>query len=336
MRDMNLRARGRRRKIRWDRVFLVLVLFLLVIASLAGASIYVYTILTREPAARVAATAERPVQTLNNRVNILILGLDDLDRDNPGNTARRSDSMIIASFNPEDGTMNLLSLPRDTEVSIPGHKGLDKLNHAYAYGGPELARNTVEQFLRVPINYYVALDWEGFIKISDILGGVNLYVEHDMNYDDPYADLQIHLARGYQHLDGNKAGQYVRYRSDELGDIGRVQRQQRFLKAIVKESMQFGSIFKMPALASAAKQHIHTDMSFFTLFKLAINLANFKTDSVHAEMLPGNFATIDGSSYWILDKDQAKLIVEKMLLSTNTKMSGVYQNGSGGASIRKN
>lgn len=172
----------RRRRIRWDRVFLMLVLLLFVVVALAGASVYAYLNIVRTPTTQVVKATERQPETLNNRVNILLLGIDDKDRENPYDTSRRSDTMMVASINPQNGTINLLSLPRDTKVNIPGRKGYDKINSAYAYGGAELARNTVEQFLHIPINYYVVIDWQAFIKVIDILGGVDLYVEHDMNY----------------------------------------------------------------------------------------------------------------------------------------------------------
>ncbi|WP_425060644.1 Polyisoprenyl-teichoic acid--peptidoglycan teichoic acid transferase TagU [Sporomusa carbonis] len=323
----------RRRRIRWDRVFLMLVLLLFVVVALAGASVYAYLNIVRTPTTQVVKATERQPETLNNRVNILLLGIDDKDRENPYDTSRRSDTMMVASINPQNGTINLLSLPRDTKVNIPGRKGYDKINSAYAYGGAELARNTVEQFLHIPINYYVVIDWQAFIKVIDILGGVDLYVEHDMNYKDPWADLDIHIAKGYQHLDGEKAGEYVRFRSDELGDIGRVQRQQRFLKALAKQTLQVGTILKVPALVNTLNQYIDTDMSLMTMAKVANSLKNFNSSNIHTEMLPGDFATIDGLSYWVPDNAQTKNMVEDLFMSA-AKVSEVYSKTTD--STRKN
>ncbi|QDR80146.1 LCP family protein [Sporomusa termitida] len=322
------------RKVRWDRVLLLLILLLIAVVALAGATVYAYLNIVRSaPVAPVVKQSERPPETLSNRVNILLLGVDDKDHENPNDLARRSDTMMVASINPQQGTVNILSLPRDTKVTIPGRKGYDKLNHAYAYGGAELARSTVEQFLHVPINYYVVIDWQAFIKVIDILGGVDLYVEHNMNYRDPYADLEIHIKQGYQHLDGEKAGKYVRFRSDELGDIGRVQRQQRFIKALAKETLQVGTILKVPALVNTLNEYIETDMSAMTMVKVANSLKGFNSEDLYAEMLPGDFATIEGLSYWIPDKEMTKQLVETMFIAT-TKVSGIYQEGPG--STRKN
>jgi len=315
MKNVRDNAGKRRRRIRWDRIFILLVMLLIAVVALAGATVYAYLNMVRPPTVQVVKSKERPPETLTNRVNILLLGVDDTDKELPGDTARRSDTMMVASISPENGTINLLSLPRDTKVNIPGRKGYDKINHAYAYGGVQLAQRTVEQFLQIPINYYVVINWQAFIKVIDTLGGVDLYVEHDMNYQDPYAELDIDITKGYQHLDGKKAGQYVRFRSDELGDIGRVQRQQRFLKALAKETMQVSTIFKVPALVNTLDQYVETDMSAMTMIKVGNSLKSFDSNNLMSEMLPGDFATIDGLSYWLPDKEQTQQLVQTMFLS---------------------
>lgn len=319
------RLEKKRRKIRWDRVFLMLLLLLFTIVALTGATVYAYLTIMQPSSTPVVKTKERPPELLTNKVNILLLGVDDQDRENPGDNTRRSDTMMVASISPQEGTINLLSLPRDTKVNIPGHKGYDKLNHAYAYGGARLAQATVEQFLQIPINYYIVIDWQAFIKVIDTLGGVDLYVENDMNYRDPYADLDIEINKGYQHLDGEKSGQYVRFRSDELGDIGRVQRQQRFLKALAKEVMQVGTIFKVPAIVNTMNQYVDTDMSAMTMLKVGNSLKGFNSNNLSAEMLPGSFVTLDGLSYWLPDAEQTQQLVQTMFMSP-PKVSGVSKS----------
>lgn len=185
---------------------------------------------------------------------------------------------------------------------------------------------TVQRFLGIPIHHYVALDWQGFIKIIDILGGVDLYVENDMNYEDPYAKLAIHLKKGYQHLDGEKSGQYIRFRHDELGDIGRVQRQQRFLKALSSEMMQMGTVLKLPAIASTIEKYVETDMSAMAMVKTANSLRNIQASALQSDMVPGNFATIDGLSYWVPDKEQTKRLVERMFTSGVRNVGSATKN----------
>lgn len=314
-----LEATRARRRVRWGRVFLVLFILFTFLAAFAGAAYYTYSKVFG-PASAVGTVADKNTDDkLANRLNILILGVDDGDVEHSA-APKRSDTMILASIDPAAGAVSLLSIPRDTRVSIPGRSGQDKIAHAFAYGGPELAVRTVSDLLAVPVNYYLVLNWQGFIKIVDIMGGVGLYVEKDMNYDDPYANLSIHLQKGYQYLDGAKAGQYIRYRHDELGDIGRVKRQQRFLKAMADEMLQIGTIFKLPALTATLREYVTTDMSPLTMLALANSLKGFHYEALHSEMLPGKFATIDKLSYWVPDKAQTQAMVQDLFAGgVNTK-----------------
>jgi len=303
-------------------VFLLLIFLAGLAAATFAGAMYLYMAFTDRPAASSnVATRVGESEQLYNRINVLLLGVDDGDL-TIKNSPKRSDTIIVASIDPDAGTINLLSIPRDTKVSIPGYKASDKITHAFAYGGPELSVKTVENLLQVPIDYYVVMDWQGFIEVIDVLGGVDIYVEHDMDYEDPYADLRIHLAKGYQHLNGRQAGEYVRFRHDELGDIGRVQRQQRFLKSLTEQMFQFGTIFKLPALISTLQDYVDTNMTPFTMLKLANSLRNFNAKSLHTEMLPGNFATIDGASYWEPDTVQTKKLVDAMFFARQTTNSG--------------
>lgn len=314
-----------RRKVRWSRVCILIVILMVFFAVAAGAATYAYNHFIHPSVVAFAnkPAAEKSAAKLSNNINILLLGVDDGDNEHPSG-AKRSDTMMVASINPDNGTINLLSIPRDTRVTIPGHSGLDKITHAHFYGGPQLAMRTVEGFLEMPMNYYVAIDWQAFIKIIDILGGVDLYVENNMKYEDPYANLKINLEKGYQHLNGEKSGQYVRFRSDELGDIGRVQRQQRFMKAVSGEVFQISTLTKIPALISTVNQYVTTNMTAVDMLKVANSIKTFKSGSLHTEMLPGNFATIGGLSYWVPNREQTKQVVERLLYPNSAKMSGIY------------
>ena len=318
-----MNKRRQSRKINWFRMSLFITVMVALVAGMAAGISYAWNIYnTSSFAVNSPPRTSPPVAleegTLKKQINILLLGVDDGDA---AAQNRRSDTMIVVSINPDAGTVNLLSLPRDTEVTIPGRKGTDKITHAYAYGGADLSMRTVENFLHIPIHHYLTLNWQGFINIIDILGGVDLYVEQDMAYRDPYAGLDIQLHKGYQHLDGNKAGQYVRFRLDELGDIGRVQRQQRLVKALVDEMFQVGTIFKLPALTTTLQQYVQTDMSIFTMLKAANTIQNAKAGAVSTEMLPGDFATIDGKSYWQPNQEEIRRIVERMFLPRRTTVS---------------
>lgn len=313
----NPQEKRARYKISWTRVLFVLTVLIAVLSCAAGAAYYATNkyLVTPVTADNGQTLPDKLADdSLNNKINILLLGLDDGDIDDP-NLPNRSDSMIVASIDPEKSTVNLLSIPRDTRVNIPGYKGLDKINNAYFFGGSKLAVRTVEDFLGIPIQYYVAIKWQGFIKVIDILGGVDLYVDRDMAYEDPYADLSINLHKGYQHLDGHKTGEYVRFRHDELGDIGRVQRQQKFFKALSDQFLQFGTLIKIPALVSAINQNAVTNMSGYTFVKVANTLRSIKSGTMNTDMLPGDFVTIHDISYWEPNKEQIKQVVDRMFSS---------------------
>ena len=138
--------------------------------------------------------------------NIVVMGVDERDTD-----AGRSDTLFVVMLDPKNNNVSLLSIPRDTMVRVPG-RGWDKINHAFAYGGHKLTQQTVEEFLGIQINNYVVVDFSGFKDLVNAIGGIDINVEKDMYYEDPYDNLVIDLQQGRQHLDGEKAIQYVRYR----------------------------------------------------------------------------------------------------------------------------
>lgn len=315
-----------RRKIRWTKLVVLLAILIIAVTSLSWAAVYTYKKISSTPALSTNVDNNKPPvpapASVSKHINILLLGVDDGDNEHPG-APKRSDTMIVASINVDDGKVNLLSIPRDTKVTIPGHKGFEKIAHAFYYGESELAVRTVEDLLQIHIEHSVVIDWQAFIKTIDTLGGIDLYVENNMHYEDPYANLVINLTKGYQHLDGSQSGQYVRFRSDELGDIGRVQRQQRFLKALAQQTLQFGNILKLPSFIHTIDQYVTTDITGFEMLKLAKHLRKFKSEDLYTEMLPGNFVTVDGLSYWVHNKEQTRQLVERMLSNDNTKMSRI-------------
>lgn len=294
------------RKLRVGRLIAFLILFFGALAGCFFLGQWLYELCSPPKVPIIAADEEiRLDETLNKRINVLIMGIDDGDNEFK-DAPKRTDVMFLASFDPSNNDVVILSLPRDTRVKIPGYQGLDKINHAYAYGGVKLAKQTVANLLKVPIHYYILLNWQGFIDIINIIGGIDYYVEQNMDYEDPYADLSIHIEQGFQHLDGKKAGEYVRFRHDELGDIGRVQRQQRFLKALASELFSVNNVVKVPSLINSVEKHIDTDMDFLTMVKTANSFKVFGGDKVKTEMLYGDFATIDGVSYWVTTPDKTE------------------------------
>jgi LCP family protein required for cell wall assembly len=256
-----------------------------------------------------------PAVEPGERINVLLLGID-ADRDADGNVVpsdlqrswTRTDVMIMLSFDPATNELGMLSLPRDTRVRIPGH-GTEKLAHAHAYGGPQLAIETVSEFLDVPIHYYVRTNFAGFISIVDILGGVDLQIDEHMYYEDPTQDLVINIPAGLHHFDGAKALDLVRYRQYWDGDIGRVKMQQRLINALLDEVFQVGIVFKLPSMAGELLKYVDTNMDPGQLLSLANTARKMDRSKITMEMLPGHL----GEIYWEPDHEQIVDTVDRLL-----------------------
>ncbi|MEW6183224.1 MAG: LCP family protein [Bacillota bacterium] len=243
----------------------------------------------------------------DKKINFLILGSDA----RYGEEWSRSDSMMFVSADTHNKRMVFLSIPRDTLVSIPGH-GRERINAAMAYGGPELAVDVVSELIDQQIDYYVVTNYEGFIKLVDALGGITLYVDKNMRHYDPERGgrFSINLTKGLQELDGEKALMYVRFRGDPLGDINRVDRQQKFLRAVAEEMLKPANIIKIPVLLPKIKKCIYTNLPFADMMDLA-KLAKSMQD---VEMVSGTLPGYLGSDpYWHVDPDEARRAVAQLL-----------------------
>ncbi|MGB9826817.1 MAG: LCP family protein, partial [Desulfofundulus sp.] len=233
---------------------------------------------------------------------VLLLGSDA----RPGEKVGRTDSIIVANVDSEKKRIAFLSIPRDTRVYIPGH-GMDKINAAAVYGGPALTCETVSSLIGMPVQYYALARWEGFKNIVDVLGGVTIDVERDMYHYDSSdgSEYAINLHKGVQRLDGEKALQYVRFRGDPLGDIGRTQRQLKFLKALAAEVMQPSTLVKLPRLVPEISKSVETNMGFKQMLALAAAARYFDQAEIVTQTLPGRFLDLRGISYWYVDPVQA-------------------------------
>lgn len=235
-------------------------------------------------------------------VNILLIGTDQR-KDEPA----RSDTMILATLYPKDKDARLLSIPRDTKVRIPG-KGTTKMSHAFAYGGGELAVETVEDLLGIPIDYRIETNFRGFKNIIDILGGVTLNVERRM-----YKPLEdIDLQKGVQTLDGYDSLAYVRWRDDNLADIGRIQRQEKFLKVLAGEAVSISTVWKIPDLIKELRENIRTDLGTKEILYLGSKYATMDSDNMDTGFLPGEPIYENGVSYWEADYFELEEIIDRM------------------------
>jgi LCP family protein required for cell wall assembly len=264
------------------------------------------------------------IPKLNRPVNILVLGIkvttDDLPQlahEDVGYHALvnsfdgLSDSMLLLRFDPEKDYVTVLSIPRDTKTLVEG-KGITKINDANALGGPALAAQSVSNLLNgVPIDRYIRINVQGVEKFIDALGGVNLYVPHRMKYTDHSQHLYIDLEEGQQHLDGNKALQFLRFRYDAYGDVGRVQRQQSFMRALIEQALSPRTILKMPDILSVVRSHIDTNLSTNELIAMAGFTAQKDRSNINMVMLPGDFNVPEEGelSYWLPNEDKIKEVV---------------------------
>ncbi|MEC4984037.1 MAG: LCP family protein [Oscillatoria sp. PMC 1068.18] len=250
---------------------------------------------------------------LTRPVNILILGTKVLTSDvdeaseDVGYHALvnsfegLSDTMLLLRFDPEDEKLTLLSIPRDTRAEIEGH-GTTKINAANYYGGPALAAKSISNLLEdVPIDRYIRVNVQGVEKLIDALGGVTVYVPHDMKYQDDSQHLYINLKQGEQHLDGEKAMQFLRFRYDRLGDIGRVQRQQMLMRSLVEQTLNPATVGRVPKIIKVIQDNIDTNLSIEEIVALAGFATETDREKMQMLMVPGNFNN-DGKneeSYWV-------------------------------------
>ena len=244
-----------------------------------------------------------------DKATVMIMGVDERADD-----VGRSDTLMIATLDPDKNQAALLSVPRDTRVKIKGY-GFDKINAAYAYGGRKLTQETIESLLNTHIDHYIKINVHGFTKIIDALGGIDIDVEKRMYYEDPWDDdggLYIDLQPGMQHMDGKTAITYVRYR-DEEGDIGRIKRQQNFMKAVMDKLVSPTIIPKLPAIVSAVSDSVETDMSVSEILSFLGTLQDAKDNGLKSEMLPGKPVYIEGISYWVPDISKTRQILANTL-----------------------
>lgn len=315
MEDNNLqRPVRKKRKLRWGRLVVMLVFLSAFLTALFWGSVWVYDNLINPPQVKVIGANEKIAsdEKLNERINILLLGIDDGDSEAAETEPKRTDAMLLASFDPETNQVSVLSIPRDTKVILPGHADPEKINSAYTYGGVVMAKQTVANLLQVPIHYYVLANWQGFIDIVNLIGGVDIYVDKDMYYEDPYADLVIDIKQGYQHMDGETAGKYVRFRKDELGDIGRVQRQQKFMRAAAEQMFSIQNVAQISNLLATLDKHVETDLNTLTMLKAANSFKIFGEDKIKSGMLYGGFDDSTGISYWATDRESINKSLDEL------------------------
>ncbi len=250
---------------------------------------------------------------LTRPMTVLLLGVDSNGPNSQRFIGTRSDTMILANVNPFTKKVSLISIPRDSRVDIARGHGVSKINSAHALGGPELAVETVSKTFSVPIDHYVVVDTEGLKKVFELVGPVQVLVEKPMQYHDHTAHLDVNLAPGLQTLDASQTEQYVRFRHDLRGDIGRIERQQWFLRQVAQKLREPQTLLKLPQLITISQEYVKTDLAPEDMAALVAFLKDIRPTQVETATLPGNATTIAGGSYWVPDMEACKLVFDRML-----------------------
>ena len=270
----------------------------------------------------VVPAGEAPtIASARGTVNVLVVGLDNVDG------GSRTDAIAIVIFDVNNRAVRVASIPRDSRVYIPG-KGWDKINHAYVYGGVQLVRETIVNLTGLPVDYFVKVNYESFPRIVDLLGGIDIYVEKNLSYNDYSGKLFINIKKGQQHLDGMAALGYVRFRHDPLGDIGRVQRQQKFMDVLMSKLKTPAIIPKIPSLIGEVVNAVDTDLSPVEALQLLQFATALPKERIQMFMAPGKAGYAGGLSYWILDNARFSMMLAEPLPSADESAPVSFDVGS--------
>jgi len=269
----------------------------------------------------------------DNKVNILAVGYD-ADVNGPS----RADTIILISINVDTNEAGLIFLPRDTYINSKKRK-FTKLNSSHVYGGIELTQETIEDMLEVNIDYYLETDFKGFERIIDRLGGVNVKVNEHLNYVDKAGGLYINIPAGQQNLNGKEALQYVRFR-DERGDIGRIERQQKFVDAVFAKVLSPAIITKIPGIIKEVNDAINTNIPVTDITPFLNTAKEINLNQIETKMLPGEPKYINGISYWVPNLKEANIMVDNLVRNKSYIQNKNYQltvlNGVGESGAASN
>lgn len=269
--------------------------------------------------------------TFQEPINVLVLGIDNSGHPHSSNftpseaISGNSDTILLLRIIPATHQINVLSIPRDTRVKLPG-KSTNKINDANAKGGITLAQKAVSKLLSdIPIHRYVRVDTQGFISFADALGGVEINIPKPMRYVDQTQKLDINFAAGVQTLNGKHLQEYVRFRHDDLGDIGRVQRQEVVLKSLLEKFVQPTTWGKLPKLLQVIQENVDTDISLGEMLGIAQFLTHIDKQHINVLMLPGRFSRPDEYtlSYWIADTENIDSILANYFDIRSRKVDAV-------------
>ncbi|WP_077302633.1 LCP family protein [Virgibacillus pantothenticus] len=298
---MKRRERKKSRKL-WLKIPLAIILVLIL-----GAGGYAFSIYNNAKST-VNDKINEPIDTIDTKVakkkvkateslNILLLGIDQRDGDRG-----RSDALVVLSLNPKEDTMQLVSIPRDTRAMIAGKGIEDKINHAYAYGGADMAVATVESFLDIDLDYYVRMNMEGLEELVDQLGTIE--VDNEVEWDDG----KYNFTKGPVALDGDKTMHFVRMRKqDPAGDFGRTERQRKVIEGIIDQGARVGSVNKINGVIDVLGNNMATNMDFDDMKELLFGYTDVRKN-VNSYMMQGSGTKIEGVYYYMVPEEEVSKV----------------------------
>jgi len=239
----------------------------------------------------------------SERINILFLGADARSSQDQGYT----DSINILSIDKKTKEVSLLSIPRDTRVQITG-RGVDKINSAYAYGDINTTIDTVENFLKVRIDYYVLVDFSDFKELVDSLGGITMNVEPHISAVRP----ELHGKTGVSKLTGEEALIYVRFRQDSESEGGRMKRHREAITAIINEALNPSNILQAPTVLNQLRENVKTDIPPLETTVIETLITGFDIENAQTGVVTGEYTHINGINYMIPDMNQTEKVVIKL------------------------
>ncbi|PGT81092.1 LCP family protein [Bacillus sp. AFS040349] len=289
------------------RTLLFLLLVLLGVGGYTGYTIYKtyqaanqsYVELDRGEKSKLR---ESVIKVKEDPFSMLLMGIEDYSS---GGENGRTDTLIVLTVNPTLQTIKMVSIPRDTFVSIPEEDLETKINHAYVYGGKELTIDTVENLLDIPIDYYATVSFQAFKSIVDELNGVSVNVPFDFwEHSDENAE-RIYFEEGPAILDGEEALAYARMRKrDPRGDFGRNDRQKEIISAIFDKATAPANIYKIDELAMHVSDNVETNFRISDALALIQKYPNINSDNIEKLTIEGEDDYINGIYYFAPDEIQ--------------------------------
>lgn len=272
---------------------------------------------------------EHTVETLDELFVLLV-----------GESGGMTDTIMLCSYDPKTQEASMLSIPRDTFIGA--NKGyatsFDKINSVYNNQGIEGLVSEVEELTNIEIPFYVKVDTESLKALVDTIGGVDFDVPIDMNYDDNKQNLHIHLTAGYQHLDGDKAEQVVRFRHNNDGtsysmeygdnDYGRMKTQREFLKAVLKQTIKLGNITKINKFIDIGSKYVKTNINIKDIKDYVPYVIDFKLNDLKTATLPGASEKCNGVWVFINNQEETEILINEMFLTKDPEKIKEQEEGN--------